>query len=101
MLLDSYRGKYISLFREKVFDNWISSSYVPRSKANGDHIDTLVGGDFFSSPALHPLLMEATAAPAGPQSLTSAVLRRYLFSPDLGCRDGSGEDSDPALILPR
>jgi len=33
-------------------------------------------GGFFSSPAPHPLLMEATAAPASPQSLTSAVLRR-------------------------
>lgn len=43
--------------------------------------------------------MEATAALASPQSLTSAVLRRYLFSsPDPSCRGGSGEVSDPAWV---
>lgn len=43
--------------------------------------------------------MEATAAPASPQSLTSAVLRHYLFSsPDSSCRGGSGEVSDPAWV---
>lgn len=45
------------------------------------------------------LLMEVTAAPAGPQNLTSAVHRLYLFSsPDPSCRGGSGEVSDLAGV---